>query len=130
MSTPDGEKCGFVKNLAVSALVSSVMKEPLLDLFVSCGMKKLDEGLVQELGGKDKIFLNGNLIGLCAYPGEFVMHLRNMRRSKQIDPQVCRLSISLSFLTVQYSPLSMFVSYFTFSCLLVFVPDPFDLSCH
>ncbi|XP_047073529.1 DNA-directed RNA polymerases IV and V subunit 2-like [Lolium rigidum] len=88
MSTPDGEKCGFVKNLAVSAVVSSVMRESLLDLFVSCGMKKLDEVLLQELGGKDKIFLNGNLVGMSAYPGEFVTHLRNMRRSKQIDPQV------------------------------------------
>ena len=94
MSTPDGEKCGFVKNLAVSAVVSSVMREPLLDLFVSCGMKKLDEVLVQELGGKDKILLNGNLVGVCAYSDEFVTHLRNMRRSKQIDPQVCSLSIS------------------------------------
>jgi DNA-directed RNA polymerase beta subunit len=94
MSTPDGEKCGFVKNLAVSAVVSSVMRESLLDLFVSCGMKKLDEVLLQELGGKDKIFLNGNLVGMSAYPGEFVTHLRNMRRSKQIDPQVSSLSIS------------------------------------
>uniref|UniRef100_A0ACD5ZZH3 Uncharacterized protein n=1 Tax=Avena sativa TaxID=4498 RepID=A0ACD5ZZH3_AVESA len=88
MSTPDDEKCGFVKNLAASAVVSCVMREPLLALFVSCGMKKLDEVLVQELGGTDKIFLNGNLVGVCAYPGEFVTHLRNMRRSKQIEPQV------------------------------------------
>ncbi|VAI88535.1 unnamed protein product [Triticum turgidum subsp. durum] len=88
MSTPDGEKCGFVKNLAASAVVSSVMRKPLIDLFVSCGMKKLDEVLVQEIGGTEKIFLNGDLVGVSAYPGEFVTNLRNMRRSKQIDPQV------------------------------------------
>jgi hypothetical protein len=92
MSTADGES-GFGKNLAVSAVVSSVNSAPLLDLFVSCGMKKLDEILVQELGGTDKIFMNGNLVGACAYPCEFVMHLRNMRRSKQIDAQVCSLHI-------------------------------------
>ncbi|XP_044961868.1 DNA-directed RNA polymerases IV and V subunit 2-like [Hordeum vulgare subsp. vulgare] len=88
MSTPDGEKCGFVKNLAASAVVSSVMRKPLIDLFVSCGMKKLDEVLVQEIGGTEKIFLNGDLVGVSAQPGEFVTNLRNMRRSKQIDPQV------------------------------------------
>ena len=114
MSTPDGEKCGFVKNLAVSAVVSTVMREPLLDLFVSCGMKKLDGVLVQELGGKDKILLNGNLVGVCAYSDEFVKHLRNMRRSKQIDPQVC-------IPTVQFSPLSMFVSFF-YNLVLVSFP--------
>lgn len=94
MSTPDGEKCGFVKNLAASAMVSSVMRKPLIDLFVSCGMKKLDEVLVQEIGGTEKIFLNRDLVGVSAYPGEFVTNLRNMRRSKQIDPQVCSLPIS------------------------------------
>lgn len=89
MSTPDGEKCGFVKNLAASAVVSSVTRKSVIDLFVSCGMKKLDEVLVQEYVCKEKIFLNGNLVGVCACPGEFVANLRNMRRSKQIDPQVC-----------------------------------------
>ncbi|KQJ95216.1 DNA-directed RNA polymerases IV and V subunit 2 [Brachypodium distachyon] len=88
LSTPDGEKCGFVKNLAVTAVVSSVMRKPLMDLFVSCGMKKLNEVRVQELHGTDKTFLNGNLIGVCANPGEFVTHLRNMRRSNKIDRQV------------------------------------------
>ncbi|KAK3122831.1 hypothetical protein QOZ80_8AG0618940 [Eleusine coracana subsp. coracana] len=88
LSTPDGEKCGFVKNLAVTAMVSSLVRKPLIDTFVSCGMKKLDEVPVHEICGKDKIFLNGNLLGLCADPGEFVLRLRSMRRSMQIDSQV------------------------------------------
>ncbi|KAF0897668.1 hypothetical protein E2562_000386 [Oryza meyeriana var. granulata] len=88
LSTPDGEKCGFVKNLATTAIVSSSAREPLVDILVYCGMKKLDELLLQEISGKDRIFLNGSLVGVCADPGEFVLHFRRMRRSKQIDPQV------------------------------------------
>ncbi|XP_062190987.1 DNA-directed RNA polymerases IV and V subunit 2-like [Phragmites australis] len=88
LSTPDGEKCGFVKNLAVTAMVSSVVREPLIDTLVSCGMKKLDEIPLKEIRGKDRIFLNGNLLGVCTDPGEFVLRLRSMRRSMRIDPQV------------------------------------------
>ena len=92
MSTPDGEKCGFVKNLAVSAVVSSVMREPLLDLFISCGMKKLDEMDAREIPKMHKIFLNGDWVGSCTDPASFVMRLRCMRRGGLIDPQVCSLS--------------------------------------
>ncbi len=88
MSTPDGEKCGFVKNLAITAIVSCLAREPSVDALVSCGMKKLDELLLQEISGKDRIFLNGNLVGVCADSVEFVLHLRSMRRRKQIDAQV------------------------------------------
>ncbi|XP_052164370.1 DNA-directed RNA polymerases IV and V subunit 2-like [Oryza glaberrima] len=88
LSTPDGEKCGFVKNLAITAIVSCLAREPSVDALVSCGMKKLDELLLQEISGKDRIFLNGNLVGVCADSVEFVLHLRSMRRRKQIDAQV------------------------------------------
>ncbi|TVU42988.1 hypothetical protein EJB05_09417, partial [Eragrostis curvula] len=88
LSTPDGEKCGFVKNLAVTAMVSTLVRKPLIDIFVSCGMKKMDELTVQEIGGKDKIFLNGNLLGVCTDPCEFVLRLRSMRRTAQIHSQV------------------------------------------
>ncbi|KAL5224224.1 hypothetical protein ABZP36_010863 [Zizania latifolia] len=88
LSTPDSENCGFVKNLAITAVVSSASRKPLADILVSCGMKKLDELLLHEISGKDMIFLNGTLLGVCANPGEFVLHFRTMRRNKQIDPQV------------------------------------------
>uniref|UniRef100_J3MQS1 DNA-directed RNA polymerase subunit beta n=1 Tax=Oryza brachyantha TaxID=4533 RepID=J3MQS1_ORYBR len=88
LSTPDGEKCGFVKNLAVTAIVSCSVREPLVDMLVSCGMKKLDGLLLQEISGKDRIFLNGSLVGVCPDPDEFALRFRSMRHSKQIDPQV------------------------------------------
>jgi len=94
LSTPDGEKCGFVKNLAVTAMVSSVVKEPpLIDTFVDCGMMKLDENItLQDISGKDRIFLNGNLIGVCADPGKLISQFRSLRRNKKIEPQVCLVS--------------------------------------
>ncbi|CAO2176336.1 unnamed protein product [Urochloa humidicola] len=90
LSTPDGEKCGFVKNLAVTATISSVVKEQLLiDKFVSCGMRKLDDKIpLQDISRRDRIFLNGNLLGVCADPGELISCLRSMRRSKLIESQV------------------------------------------
>ncbi|KAL6840837.1 hypothetical protein ACP4OV_029363 [Aristida adscensionis] len=88
LTTPDGEKCGFVKHLAVTAIVCSAVRKPSMDSFVSCGMERLDEIPLQDICGKDRIFLNGNLLGMCANPGEFVSRLRGMRRSKQIDSQV------------------------------------------
>lgn len=95
MSTPDGEKCGFVKNLAVTAVVSSVVRKPLIDTFVSCGMKKLDDISLQDISGKHRIFLNGSLLGVCADPHELTLRLRSLRRSKLIDPQVCSVSVSV-----------------------------------
>lgn len=83
-----------MKNLAVTAVVSSVVKKPLIDTFVSCGMKKLDDISLQDISGKDRIFLNGNLLGVCADPHDLISRLRSLRRSKQIDPQVCSVSIS------------------------------------
>ncbi|KAJ1267478.1 hypothetical protein BS78_07G059400 [Paspalum vaginatum] len=88
LSTPDGEKCGFVKNLAVTAMVSSVVGKPSIDKLVSCGMKKLDDIPLQDSSGKDRIFLNGELLGVCADPAELVSHLKSLRRSKLIDQQV------------------------------------------
>ncbi|KAF7004456.1 hypothetical protein CFC21_019670 [Triticum aestivum] len=88
MSTPDGENCGLVKNLAVTAIVSSRVAQPLIDRFVSCGMNKLDEIPAKQIPKMDKIFLNGDWVGSCADPASFVMRLRCMRRGGLIDPQV------------------------------------------
>jgi len=43
MSTPDGENCGLLKNLAVTAIVSSRVVQPLIESFISSGMSKLND---------------------------------------------------------------------------------------
>jgi DNA-directed RNA polymerase IV and V subunit 2 len=88
MSTPDGENCGLVKNLAVTAVVSSKVVQPLIDSFISCGMSKLDKIPREEVTRMDKIFLNGSWVGSCTDPASFVLRLRCMRRISLIDSQV------------------------------------------
>ncbi|KAG8043645.1 hypothetical protein GUJ93_ZPchr0458g22812 [Zizania palustris] len=88
MSTPDGENCGLVKNLAVTAIVSSRVDQPLIDSFISCGMIKLHEIPTDEVPRMDKIFLNGDWVGSCTDPASFVLRLRCMRRSGLINSQV------------------------------------------
>lgn len=96
LSTPDGENCGLVKNLAVTALVSSRSDEPILDKLVSCSMEKLDQISVTLLSNVDKVFLNGDWIGVCSDSKSFVTSLRHMRRSQQIDSQVLLLFVLCS----------------------------------
>jgi len=47
LSTPDGENCGLVKNLAITGLVAVVgidIGENFLDKLLDCGMEKLVDG--------------------------------------------------------------------------------------
>ncbi|KAJ1704557.1 hypothetical protein LUZ63_004336 [Rhynchospora breviuscula] len=87
-STPDGEHCGLVKNLAVTALLSTKITSPMEEHLVSIGMIKLDTISLSDVNKSDKVFLNGQWVGVCSDPAEFVSKLRLMRRSKIINPQV------------------------------------------
>ncbi|KAL5981002.1 hypothetical protein ACLOJK_028922 [Asimina triloba] len=87
LSTPDGENCGLVKNLAVTGLVSTKLIEVPLEKLASCGMEHLEDDTLQ-LSGNPKIFVNGNWVGVCRDSRLFVKKLRNMRRNKQIDSKV------------------------------------------
>lgn len=98
MSTPDGENCGLVKNLAVTAIVSSRVEQPLIESFISCGMSKLNEIPTENIQRMDKIFLNGNWVGCCTDSASFVLRLRCMRRSSLIHPQVSSLPMARLFL--------------------------------
>lgn len=88
LSTPDGENCGLVKNLAITALVSPTITEPILEKLVSSGMDKLDQISVASLNKMDKVFLNGDWIGVCSDSKSFVATFRHLRRTQQIDSQV------------------------------------------
>jgi DNA-directed RNA polymerase beta subunit len=135
MSTPDGENCGLVKNLAVTAIVSSRVGQPLIESFISCGMSKLDELPTKNIQRMDKIFLNGNWVGCCTDSASFVLRLRCMRRSSLIDPQVSPLPMArLSFtevlgLQVPYSYNVLFCKRFYHSFFQrPIVADPYNLT--
>ncbi|KAG2700336.1 hypothetical protein I3843_07G225000 [Carya illinoinensis] len=86
LSTPDGENCGLVKNLAITGLVSTNILEPMTTIFFDCGMEELaDDASVCR---KYKVFLNGDWVGVCEDSISFVAELRNKRRQKLLPHQV------------------------------------------
>nr|CAD1821766.1 unnamed protein product [Ananas comosus var. bracteatus] len=86
--TPDGENCGLVKTLAITAIVSSKIMAPISDKLVSCGMEKLDESPLSSTTKMDEVFLKGDWTGVCADPSSFVESFRCMHRNEVIHPQV------------------------------------------
>ncbi|KAE9609271.1 putative DNA-directed RNA polymerase [Lupinus albus] len=88
LSTPDGENCGLVKNLAVTGLVSINISEPILPQLIECGLEELADDTSTYLGKKDKVFLNGDWVGVCANSISFVGELRRKRRTNQLPHQV------------------------------------------
>ncbi|PQQ21027.1 DNA-directed RNA polymerases IV and V subunit 2-like [Prunus yedoensis var. nudiflora] len=88
LSTPDGENCGLVKNLATTGLVSTNVLESLIPQLLTCGMEKLVDDTFTSLRGKDKVFLNGDWVGVCEDSLSFVLELRRMRRRKKLPHQV------------------------------------------
>lgn len=88
LSTPDGENCGLVKNLAVTGLVSTNTTESILPQLFGCGMEELVDDTTTFLGEKDKIFLNGDWVGVCQDTDFFVAELRKKRRKNELPHQV------------------------------------------
>ncbi|EYU29217.1 hypothetical protein MIMGU_mgv1a000367mg [Erythranthe guttata] len=90
LSTPDGENCGLVKNLASLGLVSTnlLAQGNLLKKFQQCGMEKMVDDTSNLLGGKHKVFLDGDWIGICKDSSSFVSKLRRKRRRMEIPHQM------------------------------------------
>ncbi|KAK8343799.1 hypothetical protein V6Z11_A07G038200 [Gossypium hirsutum] len=92
LSTPDGENCGLVKNLATTALVSTnIVKsvvESIVDTLFDSGMEKVVNDTSSSLDGKDKVFLNGEWVGVCEDSLFFAAELRRKRRRRELPYQV------------------------------------------
>lgn len=89
ISTPDGENCGLVKNLAVTGVVSlKLPEEPILKALNRCGIAKLGQMSSSEAKCRTKIFVNGEWVGTSDNPIFLVEKLRDLRRRHCIHPQV------------------------------------------
>ncbi|KVI09777.1 DNA-directed RNA polymerase, subunit 2 [Cynara cardunculus var. scolymus] len=88
MTTPDGENCGLVKNFSSTGLVSTNVPENLFDVLIKCGMKELVDDISTSLGGKHKVFVNGDWVGICDDAASLVDVIRSKRRRKEIPYQV------------------------------------------
>ncbi|KAE8056274.1 hypothetical protein FH972_013060 [Carpinus fangiana] len=86
LSTPDGENCGLVKNLAITGLVSTNILEPVSSKLIDCGLEELVDD--SSLRGKYKVFLNGEWVGVCKDSISFVAEVRNKRRRKQLSHEL------------------------------------------
>ncbi|KAF4373737.1 hypothetical protein G4B88_002241, partial [Cannabis sativa] len=87
LATTDGENCGLVKNLATTGLVSLEVVESLISKLCNSGMEKLVNDISTPLDGKDKVFLNGDWVGVCVDSLAFIRRLRIMRRKKKLPHQ-------------------------------------------
>nr|GEV33554.1 DNA-directed RNA polymerases IV and V subunit 2-like [Tanacetum cinerariifolium] len=88
MTTPDGENCGLVKNLASTGLVSTNVRLNLLDVLLQSGMEELADNMPILLGRKHKVFFNGDWVGVCDDAASLVADIRSKRRSKEVHYQV------------------------------------------
>jgi len=85
--TPEGPNCGLVKNLALSAIISTgADPEKVKRVLSSLGVKKVRRG--SECGGKTAVYVDGELIGVVEDGEELVEKLREKRRSGNLDEQV------------------------------------------
>ncbi|XP_071713765.1 DNA-directed RNA polymerases IV and V subunit 2-like [Rutidosis leptorrhynchoides] len=88
LSTPDGEDCGLIKNLAGTALVTTTVREQISDTLVACGMEKLVDDTKTSVNEMDKIFVDGDWVGICENSASFVAEFRRRRRRKEVPHQV------------------------------------------
>lgn len=71
-------------------LVSTNLMEQrgLLQKLFECGMEKLVDDALYLLGGKDRVFLDGDWVGMCKDSSLFVSKLRRKRRRMEVPHQV------------------------------------------
>jgi len=87
--TPEGSNCGLVKNLALSAVISSsVPSEEVIEKMYDGGTVHFSE--VKDTIKKDgtRIFVDGKLIGYHQDGDKLANSLRELRRSTKIHPHV------------------------------------------
>ena len=87
--TPEGSNCGLVKNLALSAIIStsvdsSDIRQKLDDFGVADFLDVSDP--VKKTG--TRVFLDGKFIGYFPNGDELVSSLRTLRRTNKMDPHV------------------------------------------
>ncbi|XP_057836292.1 DNA-directed RNA polymerases IV and V subunit 2 [Cryptomeria japonica] len=89
ISTPDGENCGLVKNLAVTCLVSlHTAQGPIFDSLYQCGITPVGQLSPSDSNDTAKVFINGDWAGICHDPDSLVKKLRDIRRKLHIHPHV------------------------------------------
>lgn len=88
--TPEGQACGLVKNLALmSHITVGSSTQPIVKFLEDWTMENLEEISPAVIPEATKIFLNGCWIGIHREPEHLVRTLKRLRRSGDINPEVC-----------------------------------------
>ena len=91
--TPEGHSCGLVKNLAITALITTgSMTNQIMDLLEEMGTKGLGDYGYDKNIESFKIFVNGSWVGTHINPIKIVQNLKYSRKTRIIKEEV---SISL-----------------------------------
>ncbi|KAJ3451127.1 intein-containing DNA-directed RNA polymerase subunit beta precursor [Anaeramoeba flamelloides] len=87
--SPEGQACGLVKNLALMTYISvGAPAMPVLKVLDEWGTENLEEISPETVPKSTKIFVNGVWIGVHRHPMRLVETLRQLRRKKDIKPEV------------------------------------------
>ena len=93
--TPEGEKCGLVKNLSLLCQVTTASPESVIaDTCLDIGVEDVETIAGDDVRQKVTIFLNGHLLGIHRFHNRFLRQFRELRRRGRID----------SFTSIQYNP--------------------------
>lgn len=80
--------------MAITGLVSTTLSEPLIEKLYECGMKELVDESSSSLNWKEKVFVNGDWLGVCGDASSFVTKLKSKRRRNEVPCQVLSLSFN------------------------------------
>jgi DNA-directed RNA polymerase subunit B len=87
--TPEGANCGLVKNLALSAIIStSASAEEVLDYLIELGVKSIRDADLELKRTGARVFLDGRFVGYVQDGEQLAKEFRKARRQGQIDPYV------------------------------------------
>ncbi|RLF24264.1 MAG: DNA-directed RNA polymerase subunit B [Thermoprotei archaeon] len=87
--SPEGQNCGLVKNLALTARITIGIDEKHIEELLLDKFKVIPIDVARSEGIKGaKIFLNGRLIGIHQEPEKLVNEIRRMRRQGMISYEV------------------------------------------
>ncbi|KAJ3360468.1 DNA-dependent RNA polymerase II, partial [Kappamyces sp. JEL0680] len=87
--TPEGQACGLVKNLSLMAHITvGSSSRPIMEFLDEWALENLEEVRPASIPESTKVFLNGVWLGVHGNPDELVKHLRDLRRSVDINPEV------------------------------------------
>jgi DNA-directed RNA polymerase II subunit RPB2 len=91
--TPEGHSCGLVKNLAITALITTgSITNQIIDLLEEIGTKGLGDYGYDKNIENFKIFVNGSWVGTHIDPVKIVQNLKYSRKKRIIKEEI---SISL-----------------------------------